>query len=93
VSVTDNEPAHQSGLYHYSDAHLHTMINIVGTVVSSLTPMVSIVVLYVVQSTSIRLGLICAFTLIFSFLLSLDTKARRVEIFEETEECWAMSNW
>jgi hypothetical protein len=56
----------------------------VGTVVSSLAPMVSIVVLYVVQNTSVRLGLVCAFTLLFSFVLALVTNARRIEIFAAT---------
>jgi hypothetical protein len=46
--------------------------------------MISIVVLYVVQSTSIRLALVCVFTLIFSSVLALATKARRVEIFAAT---------
>jgi hypothetical protein len=46
--------------------------------------MISIVVLYVINSMRIRLGLVCVFTLIFSFVLALATKARRVEIFAAT---------
>jgi hypothetical protein len=46
--------------------------------------MVSIIVLYVVNNTSVRLGLVCAFTLIFSLVLALATEARRIEIFAAT---------
>ena len=46
--------------------------------------MVSIIVLYLVTSTPAQLGLVCAFTLIFSLTLALTTRARRVEIFAAT---------
>jgi hypothetical protein len=73
-----------SSLYHYSDEHVYRVIDVIGTVVASVTPVISIVVLYVVNSMRIRLGLVCIFTLIFSFVLALATKARRVEIFAAT---------
>ena len=77
-------PENRSSLYYYSDEHINGAINIIGTVASSLTPMISIIVLYVIQSTRIRLGLVCGFTLLFSLVLALATKARRIEIFAAT---------
>ncbi|PMD67067.1 uncharacterized protein K444DRAFT_689534 [Hyaloscypha bicolor E] len=77
-------PENRSSLYYYSDEHVNGVINIIGTVASSLTPMISIIVLYVIQSTRIRLGLVCVFTLLFSLVLALATKARRIEIFAAT---------
>jgi hypothetical protein len=51
---------------------------------SSLLPVTSIVVLYVVQSMPKRLGLITIFTAAFSFALTVMTTAKRPEIFAAT---------
>jgi hypothetical protein len=71
-------------LYHYSDEHIYAAIGVIGTVASSLAPMASIIVLYVIHSIKIRLGLVCLFTFIFSLVLALATKARRIEVFAAT---------
>lgn len=55
-----------------------------GTVFSSLAPLISIVVLSFVANERVRLGLICAFTALFCCSLAIATKARRVEIFAAT---------
>jgi hypothetical protein len=86
-------PENRSALYYYSDEHVNGVINVISTVASSLTPMVSIIVLYVVQSTRIRLGLVCVFTLIFSLVLAVATKARRIEIFAATAAWVAPLSW
>ena len=58
--------------------------NLFGTVFSSLAPLVSIVVLSFVKQPSAKIGLVCAFTLLFCLFLAIATKARRVEIFAAT---------
>jgi hypothetical protein len=54
------------------------------TVISCLTPLSSIIILSVVRSMAARLGIVCAFTMVFSLVLALGTGARRVEIFAAT---------
>lgn len=74
----------RSGLYYYSDAHIQHAIYILGTVGSSLTPLASIVALYFVRNLGARVGLVCAFTLVFALCLALATRARRIEVFAAT---------
>jgi hypothetical protein len=74
----------ESGICDYSESTIVTVLDICGTVVSSLLSISSIVVLYFVCSMSIRLGIVAAFTTVFSLVLALITKARRVEIFVAT---------
>jgi len=71
----------ESEICQYSEAHLSTAISILGTILASILPISSIVVLYFVQNTLVRLGLSVAFTALFSFCLALVTRARRIEIF------------
>ncbi|KAH6677396.1 hypothetical protein B0J14DRAFT_341472 [Halenospora varia] len=71
----------ESGIGQYSEKHLSAAVNILGTVMASVLPIVSIVVLYFVTSTVVRLGLTIVFTGLFSCALALMTRARRVEIF------------
>jgi hypothetical protein len=71
----------ESEICQYSEGHLATVVNIFGTVLSSILPITSIVVLYFVTDTSVRLGLSVAFTAMFSCCLALVSRARRVEIF------------
>jgi hypothetical protein len=78
------QPGRRSGLHHYSNDHVLGVVNILGTVASSLTPMLSIIVLSFVTSMPARLGLVCAFTVAFSASLAIATKARRIEIFAAT---------
>ncbi|KUJ15788.1 uncharacterized protein LY89DRAFT_719498 [Mollisia scopiformis] len=70
-----------SNLYHYSDSHIIGTIDVMGTVIASMIPLVSIVILYFIRNLGARLGVVCAFTLLFSTGLALVTKARRIEIF------------
>jgi hypothetical protein len=54
-------------------------------VFSCLVPLLSIIVLALVDSPRGRIGLICLFTILFSLCLAVATKAqRRVEIFAAT---------
>jgi hypothetical protein len=74
----------ESNIFLYRDSHFHHIANIVGTLISSLIPIGSIVVLYFVADMPIRLAIVSLFTAIFSIALSLVTSARRVEIFAAT---------
>jgi len=77
-------PENESHFYEYRDKVVLRVIYVIGTVSSSLTPIISIVALYFVQSMALRLGLVCVFTLLFSLSLALATKSRRIEIFAAT---------
>jgi hypothetical protein len=73
-----------SGISWYSDKRIHTVLDALGTVVSCLFPVASIVALYLINSMAARLGFIAAFTAVFSLCLAVMTNARRVEIFAAT---------
>ncbi|KAI0376221.1 hypothetical protein F5Y04DRAFT_286144 [Hypomontagnella monticulosa] len=68
-------------LHRYSDANLRAIVHVISSVMSTIVPVVSIVVLYIIQSIPLKLGLICIFSMVFSLAMSLITSARRVEIF------------
>lgn len=70
-----------SNLFHYSDSHVIGAIDTLGTVIASMAPLVSIIILYYVKSMGARLGVLCACTFLFSVGLAFVTKARRIEIF------------
>lgn len=70
-----------SEISQYSESHLQTGISILATVVASLLPLVSIIVLNFVSPVNARLGIITIFTALFAFFLALLTQGRRVEIF------------
>ncbi|MCJ1403440.1 hypothetical protein MMC11_006663 [Xylographa trunciseda] len=73
----------------YDERRVMTMSNSVGAILSSLLPTVAILVLYFVNTTLIRIGLIILFTAIFSLALALFTEAKKVEIFSATAaQCW-----
>jgi hypothetical protein len=74
----------RSDLHYYDDREIETVTNILGTIFSSLAPLVSIIVLSFVSSARVRLGLVCVFAFLFSGCLAIATKARRVEIFAAT---------
>ncbi|KAF8857202.1 hypothetical protein BDZ45DRAFT_674863 [Acephala macrosclerotiorum] len=79
----ENPPVgdNRSNLHHYDDRRIQMITNVLGTMFSSFAPLLSIVVLSFVSSSKARLGLVCAFTILFSCCLAVATKARRVEIF------------
>jgi len=71
----------ETNLFHYSDAHLLGTIDLLSTVIASMAPLVPTVILYFVHNLGYRLAILCACSLVFSFCLTLVTKARRIEIF------------
>jgi hypothetical protein len=71
-------------LYHYDDEHLMLPVTALSTVLASLLPVAVIAVLYVVHPMPARLGLIAAFTAIFSIGVAVLTEARRADVFAAT---------
>lgn len=71
----------EGNLYRYSDSHIVWIIDILGTTLASMTPLVAIIILYFVTNLGARLGVLCACTFIFSIALRLVTNGRRIEIF------------
>ncbi|TVY57299.1 hypothetical protein LSUE1_G009182 [Lachnellula suecica] len=81
-SPTQSDPEKgTSNLLHYADSHVLGVIDVLGTILASMTPLVSIIALYFVQSLGFRLAIVCSFTLLFSVSLALVTRARRIEVF------------
>jgi hypothetical protein len=73
-----------SEIVNYAEAPLHSAIKIFVTVLASLIPITSILVLYFVSNALDRLAIAVAFTGLFAFCLAVTTRARRVEIFGAT---------
>lgn len=59
-------------------------MDILVTVLASLIPIASILILYFVANTLDRLAIAVAFTGMFAFCLAVTTRARRVEVFAAT---------
>jgi hypothetical protein len=74
----------ESGLVSYERGHLLRCTSFITTVIASLLPIASVVVLYYVQSMKARLGIIAIFTLITSLCLRGFTTAKRTDIFIAT---------
>ncbi|KAI0884242.1 uncharacterized protein GGS22DRAFT_194807 [Annulohypoxylon maeteangense] len=74
-------PGAYTTLYQYSDTKIRIVVHTLGSIMSTIVPMVSIIVLYSVDSMPLRLGLVSIFSVIFSAAMSLVTNAKRVEIF------------
>ena len=72
------------GIYNYEETFLMRTIDTITTVAASLFPLLSIVLLFLVQSEVIRLGIVVLFSGLFSLALCLMTSARKVEVFAAT---------
>ena len=68
----------------YSDRTILIVLNVLGTVVASVLPISSTVLLYYVASMPARLGIIAGFMAVFSLCLALATRVRRTDIFAAT---------
>jgi hypothetical protein len=72
------------GVHRYRESAMKTFTGIFATTLSSLLPVASIVVLWVVHSMPARLGIIAGFTTAFSLVVSMITSATRSENFAAT---------
>jgi hypothetical protein len=75
---------HSAGLYNYSDRTITKLSSLVATVLSSVLPIVGVIVLYFVENTLARIGIIAGMTALFSLCLALLTAASKSEIFAAT---------
>lgn len=71
-------------VYQYSKRTYSAANRIIGALSSAVVPMASIITLFAVRNPNLRVGLVCVFAMVFCLLLSLLTKARRIEIFAAT---------
>jgi len=74
----------ESGICQYEEKKIERTVDILVTVLASLIPIASILILYFVANTLHRLAITVAFTGIFAFCLAVTTRARRVEVFAAT---------
>jgi len=74
----------EAGMYHYHKSNLRAISHLVGVVLASVIPAASIFTLYFVHNMIDRLGVLLAYSALFSICLALFTTARRVEIFAAT---------
>ncbi|KAL9080457.1 MAG: hypothetical protein Q9157_000771 [Trypethelium eluteriae] len=72
------------GLYEYNEKTLKVVARVISTVVASVLPLCSVVILYIVKANGVRLGIIIALSACFSLALALMTNARQIEIFSAT---------
>ena len=80
----ENQRLPQKGYTVTSDHRLRRTIRVVAVVLSSILPVLSIVILYYVQSMDIHIGLIIIFSILFSAVVALVTDARNVEVMAAT---------
>jgi uncharacterized protein DUF6594 len=73
-----------SGLFEYDETTMQMIARVATTVVASVLPLCSVIILYVVQSNGLRLGIIVLLSAVFSLALALMTNSRKIEIFAAT---------
>jgi hypothetical protein len=82
VRIGNDPEMRGSGTYfYYRDEGFTRIADIVGSLISSIWLVTSIVILYFLREMRSRLAIIAVFTVGFSLILSLLTHARRVEVF------------
>ncbi|CZR51277.1 uncharacterized protein PAC_01152 [Phialocephala subalpina] len=74
----------ESQICNYREGRIAKTMDVLSTVIASMLPITSIVILYFVSNTLDRLGIAVAFTGLFALCLVMTTRARRVEIFAAT---------
>ncbi|KAK0662121.1 hypothetical protein QBC41DRAFT_235370 [Cercophora samala] len=74
------------GIWTYRESKLGMVVDVVVTVVASLLPLISTIVLYLIEERTkgVKLGVVVVFAAAFAFALATMTKARRVEAFAAT---------
>jgi hypothetical protein len=68
----------------YSDNKIKSVVRVLAIILSSVLPILSIVVLYVINSDKIRIGLIVLFCALCSGALAVLTNAKNGEIISVT---------
>ncbi|KAL9038326.1 MAG: hypothetical protein Q9214_005323, partial [Letrouitia sp. 1 TL-2023] len=68
----------------YSSPSISKTSNVITTILASLLPVLTIFVLNQLSSTNLRIGITALFTATFSFMITLFSSAKRVEIIMAT---------
>ena len=84
LSSKEKQEARQTGFTVFSDNRVRRTTRVVAVVLASILPVLSIVILYYVHSTNIRIGLIVVFSTLFSAVVALVSDARNVEVMAGT---------
>lgn len=84
LSSEEKQRRRQTGLGVFSDDRVRRTTRIVAVVLASILPVLSIVILYYVHPTNIRIGLIIVFSTLFSAVVALVSDARNSEIMAAT---------
>ena len=84
LSSEEKQEERQKGFTSFSDHRVRTTTRVVAVVLSSILPVLSIVILYYVHSTNIHIGLIIVFSTLFSGVVALVSDARNVEVMAAT---------
>ena len=71
-------------LHYYPESYISTTVNALSTILSCLLPTMSIFALYFIHNPLWRLGAIVGFTFLFSAVLTLIAKVRRIDCFAAT---------
>lgn len=79
------KPSNDVGdMTNYEDRVITRLASLVATVISSVFPIVGVIILYFVTDLLAKIGIIAGLTALFSLSLALVTDARRGEIFAAT---------
>lgn len=78
------KPSPIHGVIGYEDSTIYYITYWITSILASLIPIASIVLLYCVNSMRARLGIIAAFNVLVSICLMGLTNAKRVEVFAIT---------
>ncbi|ORY69692.1 uncharacterized protein BCR38DRAFT_520613 [Pseudomassariella vexata] len=83
-SGAEGEGEKMTRLYHYMPHQFEVANRVVGALTGASLPVVSMVILYKFGDMNTKVALVCVFTIIFCLLLSIMSKARRIEVFAAT---------
>lgn len=84
LSSKEREEERQEGFTVFSDHRIRRTTRLVAVVLSSILPVLSIVILYYVHSTEVHIGLIIVFSTLFSAVVAAVSDARNVEVMAAT---------
>ncbi len=84
LSSKEKQEGRQKGFTVFSDHRVRRTTRVVAVVLSSILPVLSIVILYYVHSTDVHIGLIIVFSTLFSAVVALVSDARNVEVMAAT---------
>ena len=84
LSSKEKQEVNERGFGFFSDDRVRKTTRFIAIILSSILPILSIVILYNVHSTAIRIGLIIVFSTLFSGVVASVSDARNVEIMAAT---------